>query len=133
VTIKFESGVIGHIITLWLNLPNLHAISDSKKIELVGCDGKIDSDFFGPSLSLYSRQSLSSRLRGKIEITPGKFGTKDPSEALKYSYRREIDEFVDSVLDNKPVAVTGEEAKRCLEVILAASESNKTGSTLKLV
>jgi UDP-N-acetylglucosamine 3-dehydrogenase len=132
VTIKFESGVIGSIITLWLNLPNLQATSDSRKIELVGSKGKIDSDFFGPSLSLYSRQSLASRLKGKIEITPGKFGTKDPSEGLKYSYRREINEFVNSVLDKKPVAVTGEEAKTCLEVILAAYESNKTGSTIKL-
>ena len=98
----------------------------------MGRKGKIDSDFFGPSLSLYSRQSLASRLKGKIEITPGKFGAKDPSEALKYSYRREIDAFVDSVLHNKPVAITGDEAKTCLEVIMAAYESNKTGSTIKL-
>ena len=132
VTIEFESGVIGNIIAFWLNLPNFQATSDSRKIELVGCEGKIDSDFFGPSLSFYSRQSLAARLKGKIEITPGKFSTKDPSEALKYSYRSEIDAFVNSVLDDKPVAVTGGEAKTCLEVILAAYESNKTGSTIKL-
>ena len=132
VTIKFESGVVGNIITLWLNLPNYQAIADSRKIELIGSEGKIDADFFGPSLFFYSKRSLASRLKGKIEIIPNKFSSKDPNEALKWSYRKEIDSFVESVLDNKTVAVTGNEAKKCLEVILAAYKSNKSGYIIKL-
>lgn len=132
VTLRFESGVIGSIITSWLNLPNHEATADCKKIELIGSEGKLDTDFFGPSLFFYSKSSLASKIRGKIEIIPSKFNPKDPSEALKWSYRKEIDSFVESVINNKPVAVTGKEAKACLEVVLAAYKSSETGSIITL-
>ena len=132
VTITFNSGVIGNISVIWLNFPNFQAIADSRKIEIIGSEGKIESDFYGPSLYFYNRSSLSSKLRGKIKITPGKFTPRIPDEAYKWSYKSEIDQFLKSILDNKTPSVTGEEAMENLKVILAAYESFRTKSLIKL-
>jgi predicted dehydrogenase len=43
-----------------------------------------------------------------------------------------IDAFIDSIINKKPPMISGEEGLKSLKVILAAFESQKTGSTMKL-
>lgn len=132
VLIKFESGVIGNMVTLWADLPDYEAMVGSRTIEIVGERGKIESDFFGPSLHFYSRDSLASRIKGKITITPGRFNPKNPGEALEWSYRREIECFLNSIVEDKEPPVSGVEARQALKLILAAYKSNETRSAIKL-
>jgi len=132
VSIKFESGVIGNIIALWLNMKDYHAVANNRTIEIIGERGKIESDFFGPSLYFYSNDSLTSRIKGKVKITPRKFNPKIPDQALAWSYGQEIESFLDSIIKDKDPPVSAEEAREALRLILAAYESGKTKSLIKL-
>ncbi len=132
VLVKFESGVIGNMVALWADLPDYQAMANSRMIEIIGEKGKIESDFFGPSLYFYSKDSLASRIKGKLTITPGKFNPKNPGEALEWSYRREIEGFLNSIINDRKPPVSGEEARQALKLILAAYESYKTRSAIKL-
>lgn len=129
---KFDNGALGSICTAWLNLPDYQAMEDSRKIEIIGTNGKVESDCLGPSLYFYSTNSLTCKLRGKIKITPVKFDPKIPHEALSWSYRREIDDFLTSIIKNREPSVTGEQAKEALRMILAAKESIRSKSAITL-
>jgi predicted dehydrogenase len=50
VLVKFESGVLGNINVTWLNLPDYQSTADNRIIEIVGTEGLIGSEFYGPSL-----------------------------------------------------------------------------------
>ena len=130
VSVKFENGVLGSICVAWLNLPDYQAMEDSRKIEIIGTNGKIESDCLGPSLYFYSPNSLVCRLRGKIKITPVKFDPKIPQEALSWSYEQEIEDFLTSIIQNREPSVTGEQAKEALRLILAAYESIRSKSVV---
>jgi len=132
ITIKFESGVLGNIVVSWLNLPDYQSMANNKQIEIIGEKGKIESDFFGPSLSLYSTNSLASKIKGKIKITPSAFDPKIPDEALRWSYKKEIDSFLRSIIKNREPPVTGKEAREALKLVLAAYESDKSKTVVVL-
>lgn len=132
VCINFENGALGNMWVVWLNLPDYQAVENSRKLEIIGTNGKIESDGLGPSLDFYRSGSIMSRLRGKIRITPRKFDPKIPHEALAWSYRQEIDDFLGSIIKNKKPSITGGEAKEALRLILAAYESTSSGSTILL-
>jgi predicted dehydrogenase len=106
-------------------------MAKNRSIEIIGSDGKINSDLFGPSLYFYNRNSLSSKLRGQIQITPGKFDPKIPDEALKWSYKSETNQFLNAIIDNKTPSVTGEEAFNNLKIILSTYKSINIKSTIK--
>ena len=53
-------------------------------------------------------------------------------ERYAESYMRELDAFVDVVLQNKPVPVTGEDGRRALMLADAALESARSGKPVKL-
>jgi len=129
-SVKFENGALGSICVAWLNLPDYQAMEDSRKIEIIGINGKIESDCLGPSLYFYSTSSLISKLRGKIKITPVKFDPKIPHEALSWSYKKEIDDFLTSIIKNREPSVSGEQAKEALRLILAAYESIRSKSVV---
>lgn len=132
VLIKFESGVIGNITTSWVNLMDYEALANSRLIEIIGERGIIESDFFGPSLYFYSNNSLASKIKGKLKITPSKFDPKIPNKALEWSYSQEIESFLNSIIEDKEPTVSGEEAREALKLVLAAYESNRTKSIIKL-
>jgi predicted dehydrogenase len=130
VLVNFENGVVGNICVAWLNLPDYQAMEDSQKIEIIGTNGKIESDCLGPSLYFYSTNSLVCTLKGKIKITPANFDPKIPQQALSWSFKKEIDDFLTSIIKNREPSVTGEQAKEALKLILAAYESISSKSVV---
>jgi len=120
---KFESGTLGSIHVAWLDLPNFKATENMRRIEIIGTQGLVESDCLGPSLSFYNKNSLTSKIKGKTWITPVKFDPRIPQEALAWSFNKEIEIFLDSVIKNRPTPVTGEQARESLRLILAAYES----------
>ena len=104
----------------------------NKMIELIGTTGKIESDLFGPSLYFYNKNSLASKLRGKIRIIAKGLNPKVPDEALSLSYKNEIENFLSSILDDREPNVTGKEAREVLKTTLAIYESSKTKSVVFL-
>lgn len=130
--IRFQSNVLGNITVTWLNLPDYQATADSRMIEIIGTRGKIDSEFYGPSLFFYGSNSITSKIRGKIKITPVKFNPKVPDEALKWSYKKEIDCFLESIIKDKKPPVTIEHAVTALRLIVSAYESARLKSAVIL-
>lgn len=131
VTAKFQNEVLGNIQVAWSHLPDYRAVENSRTLEIVGTEGILQSDCLGPSLRFYNTTSLTSRIKGTIKLTPGKFDPKIPFEALAWSYKQEIDDFLESIIKKREPLVSGEEGKKALRFILAAYESNRSQSIIK--
>lgn len=132
VLMKFESGLLGEVSVAWVPIFNYAAMEESRRIQIVGTKGILESDIFGPSFQFYSVDSLSCKIKGKITLTPGKFDPKIPLEALSWSYMREIDDFLESVSYGRTPLVSGEKARESLRLILAAYESYRSKSVVSL-
>jgi UDP-N-acetylglucosamine 3-dehydrogenase len=131
-SICFESGLMGEISVAWAPIFNYSAIETSRQIQVTGTRGILESDIFGPSFQFYSTDSLSCKIKGKIKLTPGRFDPKIPFQALSWSYKREIEDFLESVARDKTPSITGEDARKSLRLILAAYDSYRTKSTVSL-
>jgi predicted dehydrogenase len=132
VLIRFKSKVLGTITITWLDLPDYQAIAESRMIEIIGTKGKISSEFYGPSLFFYGTNSITSKIKGKIKITPIKFNPKVPDQALKWSYQKEIDIFLESILKNKKPPITLEDAMNSLKLVISAYESSRLKSVVSI-
>lgn len=130
--VKFKSNVLGSITVTWLRLPDYQAMADSRIIEIIGTKGKIDSEFYGPSLYFYSSDSITSKIRGKIRITPVKFNPKIPDEAFKWSYKREIDCFLESIVKDEKPPVPVQQGLNVLKLITSAYESARSKTAVAL-
>lgn len=130
--IRFQSNVLGSATVSWVNLPDYKSASDSRMIEIVGTQGKINSEFLGPSLYFYGSNTISSKIRGMVKISPGNFNPKVPDEALKWSYKKEIDCFLESIVRDEKPPVTLEHALQVLETVVAAYDSAKRKSSVNL-
>jgi UDP-N-acetyl-2-amino-2-deoxyglucuronate dehydrogenase len=56
----------------------------------------------------------------------------DPANVGPESHRRQVADFVDAVRTGRSPAVTGEDGRRALELILAARESNRSRRPVEL-
>ena len=130
--IKFKSNVLGTIIITWLNLPDYRVMANSRMIEIIGTKGKIDSEFYGPSLSFYSSGSITSRIRGKTTITPVKFNPKLPDAALKWSYKKEIDCFLESIIKDEEPPIPIRDGLNVLRLVASAYKSARLKSAVVL-
>jgi predicted dehydrogenase len=130
--VRFKSNVLGTIAVTWQNLPDYEAMSDARVIEIIGTKGKIDSEFFGPSLFFYSSDSITSKIRGRIRMTPMKVNPNVPDDALKSSYKKEIDSFLDAVISSEQPPVTVDDGIRALRLVVSAYESAKLGRAVTL-
>jgi len=132
VSIKFESGLLGEVFVAWARIFNYSATERSRQIEIFGTRGNLASEIFGPSFQFYSVDSVSCKLRGKIKLTPGKFDPKIPLEAFNWSYKQEINDFLESIAYDRKPSVSGKEARESLRLILAAYESYREKSVISL-
>jgi predicted dehydrogenase len=58
---------------------------------------------------------------------------KDPSiDSFKLSHFTNINDFIDSILQGKKPPIDAENARKCLEVVMAGIESSKLGETVHL-
>lgn len=130
--LKFRSGVLGVITVAWLHLPDYQAITDNRMIEIIGSKGKVESELFGPSLYFYGLDSITSKIMGKVRITPVKLDPRLPDEAMKWSYKKEIDTFLECIVRDKEPRITVDQAIDALKVIESAYASAKTRSAINL-
>jgi predicted dehydrogenase len=130
--VRLKSGVLGTLIVSWIDLPDYQAMSDARVVQVIGTKGKIESEFTGPSLFYYGSHSITSKMRGRIRIIPAGLNPKVPDEGIKWSYREEIDRFLESLLDDKEPPVCIEDGVRALKLVVAAYESAKLGRAVSL-
>ena len=125
VSLKFENGIIGEIFASWVSIQNWHLMTDYNNLQILGSEGRMYSDFWGPYLHYFKEKSLVCRLKGMIKVTPVELDPKIPFAARNYAYEKEINSFVNCVVKDKEPLVTGEDGRRALEVIIDAYRSAK--------
>ena len=131
-SMKFPSGLLGEISVSWIPISNYNAMTTCRQIQVIGTQGILESDIFGPSFSFYSDSSLVCKIKGKAQFTPKKFDTRVPAEALDWSYKEEIEDFLESIASSKEPMVSGTEAREALRLTLAAYSSGKSRSSIDL-
>ena len=123
VSLKFENGRVGSLTCIWTQIESWSAMGNEGFVKVIGSDGKIVSSLFGPTLKFFSKRSKICKIKGEVELTPRGFDPKNPLEALQKSWRDEIEAFLDAIISDKDVPVTGVDGKRVLELVLKAYES----------
>jgi UDP-N-acetylglucosamine 3-dehydrogenase len=111
--LKTESGIIGTLAASWAYTSkedNSTIIYGEKAIL------RLEDDPINSLVVQYANGEIVNYQLGKIQS----------NDAEGQNNSRVIDQFVDAVILNHEVPVTGEEGMKSLEVILAALESNET-------
>lgn len=110
--IRFANGVVGCAHIGW-NLPKSHPGGRDFKLDIIGNQGCLNMDLAKQGIELYAES-----------------GSKFPSTAP--GLIEEDRAFVDCVLDDKPVPVTGQDGLVALKMVLAALESIETKKPVNL-
>jgi predicted dehydrogenase len=63
-------------------------------------------------------------------MQPG--GPRAPAALTTYAFKREIDRFVNWVLNDEAPPATGEDGRMAIQVVMAAYESARTGARVKV-
>lgn len=115
VHVKFENDVIGVIDTSWSRSKSFPTWGDVT-MEIIGTKGVLSVDSFAQANEVYS----------------------DDNGKAAWSYWGDnmdkylVKDFVTAMKENKPVAITGEDGFKSTQVALAAYESIRQGTTVKL-
>jgi predicted dehydrogenase len=111
-SIRFENGVIACAHIGWC-LPEGHPTGFDFKLDITGTNGLLNLDMV--------RQGVEKHVAGQTSFPP----MASPLIAEDRS-------FVDAILHNKNVPVTGEDGLKAVQMTLAALESIKMGKTVSL-
>jgi UDP-N-acetylglucosamine 3-dehydrogenase len=117
--LKTESGIIGTLAASWAYVSkedNSTIIYGEKAIL------RLEDDPANSLVVQYANGDVVNYQLGKIQS----------NEAGGQRTSQVIDQFVDAVIQDKEVPVTGEEGMKSLEVILAALESNETKQIVRV-
>lgn len=112
--LKFKSGTIAYVDGSWIQPPGF---SFTTYLEIVGTKGMLTVDNQGPAAVRVYRPGAP----------PAAFTPFDED-----GYDREVKHFYECIVVDKEPAVTGEEARRTLEVVLAGLKSVDEGKPVKL-
>jgi predicted dehydrogenase len=128
VMLQFENGAHGVIEASTAIWPG-----HSAKVEIHGTDGSIVLDS-GEIRSWQFRDEstedaeVQAMLEGESELGSG---ASDPTAGLKHEgHRRQIGDFAQALLDNRPPAIDGREGRRAVALIEAAYESAEKGAAI---
>ena len=122
-SLKFKSGAIGVIEGMTAAFPGFDA-----RLEIFGSDGGVIIE--NDAVKEWRLRDGEDYLPPKEDI-PLIVGTSS-ADIWYLGHRREIQDMVDAIREDRPPMVTGEEGRKPLEIILAIYESARTGQTIKL-
>jgi predicted dehydrogenase len=132
VLVRFRRSVLGNIMVRWQDMPDYEAISRARTVEVIGTKGRIESQLLGPSLFFYSPASIMAKIRGETRITPAGVDPRVPDDAIKQSYRKEINSFLNAVLKDEDPPITINDGFKALKLVIAAYDSSKLGRPVSL-
>ena len=121
ITIRFAKGAIVTIESCW-SLPEDFEWGDIK-LEMVGTDGVVLIDMMPMCLTAFEKNHWNFP---DMVYWPTAYGR------LTGALHSQDEHFVNCVLEGKRPAVTGEEALKSLQIVLAALESARTGNEIRL-
>lgn len=121
VTLRFKSGVIGHLTGSWA-----HSAGFRTTFEIAGDTGLIDHDSARTS-------TLSVQLqKPTTPNVPATLQKESPLAPADDPYFQELKSFVDSLKNGENPPVTLQEAHNAVRVALAAIESAKSGKVIHI-
>lgn len=121
--IKFKSGALGLLEGSTSAYPGFCA-----RLDVYGSDG---------SVIIENDQIEEWRLRSELpcpvqsEVT-GFIGGTSSKDIWHHSHRRQIQDVIDAIREDREPLVNGEEGRKPLEIVLAVYESARTGQTVRL-
>ena len=126
VTVEFESGAIGVAENSWAK----HGGMDDR-IEIYGTGGVVYADLFMGNAALTYSEAGYGYAMEKAGSTKGWSFTVF-EEAFNQGYPQELRHFIECLREDKDPAVTGEDGRAVLEIMMAAYHSARTGAKVKL-
>lgn len=121
--IKFKSGALGLLEGTTAAYPGFCA-----RLDIYGGEG---------SVIIENDQVLEWRLRSgePCPVTAEQtsfIGGTSSKDIWHYSHRRQIQDLIEAIREDREPLVNGEEGRRALEIVLAVYESSRTGKTVRL-
>lgn len=129
--LTFRSGALGVIEVSTSVFPGL-----PERIEISGTGGTAIVEAGALVLAeLKEERGETSAYGAKAQKAEGAAGpstSADPAAVTAGAHQAQLQDFVDAIRDGRDPAITGEEARRPLEIILAVYESARTGREVLL-
>jgi len=116
VTLRFKSGVVAHAEGSWAEAGGLKTA-----VEVAGDKGLIDFKSDGAKPIHVSIKQIGG----------GGTAAETPAVALTSHFTLELQEFADSIIENRAPTPSPEDSMKSLQVALAALESVKTGKVVR--
>lgn len=121
-TLEFENGVVANLESLWV-LPTSHPSVYDFKMEMVGSKGSVFVDTTERCVDVYEEDQ---------HLRPDTLGLVDLYGVQAGFVKESIAAFVDSVLSDKPVPVTGEDGLSVVRILEALDKSCAQGQPVDL-
>ncbi len=122
--VKFKSGAVGEIVVTGGNPAGI-----TNSTEMYGTDGTVMENHLWEKPVTYL--SVTAPESNGEWVTPDVEHSPFPGY-YTISFRKEVEHFVDCVLNGKKPGMTGEDGREAVRAILAATESAKTGQFVKV-
>jgi len=130
IKIYFENGVIGNVNTYWLpGFKNRDGCS--KYLKILGTKGKYKAGLTSATIEAFLTNNFINKLRGPFEFVPH-FVSHPEIPISATSYRKELEDFADSILDDKEPAVSGFHTLDVMKVVEGAYKSNAENRVIKI-
>jgi UDP-N-acetylglucosamine 3-dehydrogenase len=123
--VRFSNGIVGQVGNYWVPGYKNWDVTD-RCVRILGTKGKILTGFTTPGVTVYSAGTLIGRVRGLYQRMP-RFAMHPDVPVTQTSYRRELEDFVDSIRQDREPLVTGYAGLTVLRVLEAARQSCETG------
>jgi len=119
--IRFNSGLHASVEAFWVPKFNWGIVDRS--LEVLGEEGKIWTKISGPDIRIWRAKSLRDRIFGEKIILP-KETVSSYVPLSSYSYRKELEVFIKSVINGTSVPVNARDGLVALRIADAALKSS---------
>lgn len=123
--VEYANGAMGVIEGSTAIYPGL-----SEKMEIHGEKGTAVLE--GAQITSWQIQGEEERKTGPLEEPTWKSGAADPTNVAIAGHAAQMADMMEAIEKGRPPAVTGEEGRAALEIVLAVYESSKTGKRVTL-
>ena len=116
-TLKFNNGAIGGI-----NSSTIAHGGGGGHISLLGSQGQI---------VLLTEPMKVFTVRDDVGLTPNQWN-EFPAKKEDTCYRDIVKDFIDAIIEDKPVPISGAEGLKCLQVVLAVYQAGREGRVVEI-
>jgi len=119
--LRFSNNLLGRIGAFFMEGYTSWSASD-RYVKIIGTRGKLVTDLTGPKITIYKEGSLLSRLRGPHTFIP-KGAVLESLPLTEAAYRREMNDFVQSIVQDRKPEVDAEQGLAVQKILEATEQS----------